>query len=52
MLTAVGFEQLRQVWPTQLASVRRHIIDHVRGLDLRALTAAFQRFATAQPDRH
>jgi DNA-binding MarR family transcriptional regulator len=52
VLTAAGLERLRQVWPTHLAGVRRHIIAHVRGLDLTALSAAFQRFATVQRDRH
>ena len=45
VLTDAGFEQLRQAWPTHLASVRRHVIDHVQGLDLPTLTSALQRFA-------
>lgn len=45
VLTDAGFERLRQAWPTHLASARRHVIDHVQGLDLPALTAALQRFA-------
>ena len=44
VLTDAGFDQLRQAWPTHLASVRRHVIDHVAGLDLSTLTAALQRF--------
>ena len=45
VLTDAGFQRLRQAWPTHLASVRRHVIDHVEGLDLPTLTAALQRFA-------
>jgi hypothetical protein len=39
------FKRLRQAWPTRLASVRRHVIDHLDGPDLPTLTAALQRFA-------
>ena len=49
VLTEAGFDQLRQAWPTHLASVRRHVIAHVRDLDLPTLTAALQRFATGCP---
>jgi DNA-binding MarR family transcriptional regulator len=45
VLTEAGFERLRQAWPTHLASVRRHVIDHLDGLELPTLTAALQRFA-------
>lgn len=45
VLTKAGLVRLQQVWPTHLASVRRHVIDHVQGLDLPTLTAALQRFA-------
>lgn len=45
VLTDAGLERLRQAWPTHLASVRRHILDHLKALDLPALTAALQRFA-------
>jgi DNA-binding MarR family transcriptional regulator len=57
VLTDTGFERLQQAWPTHLASVRRHVIDHIQGLDLPTLTAALRRFAvetemgTAQHDR-
>ena len=34
VLTNAGFERLQQAWPTHLASVRRHVIDHVQSLDL------------------
>jgi DNA-binding MarR family transcriptional regulator len=45
VLTRAGLDRLKQVWPTHLASVRRHVIDHVQCLDLPTLTAAVQRFA-------
>jgi hypothetical protein len=46
VLTDAGFNRLCRAWPTHLASVRRHMIDHLHDLDLPALTAAVQRFAT------
>jgi DNA-binding MarR family transcriptional regulator len=49
VLTDAGLDLLRRTWPTHLASVRRHIFDHLHGLDLPALTAAVQRFATGTP---
>jgi DNA-binding MarR family transcriptional regulator len=58
VLTKAGLDRLQQVWPTHLASVRRHVIDHVQDLDLPTLTAALQRFAvetqmgTAVQDPH
>jgi DNA-binding MarR family transcriptional regulator len=57
VLTDDGLHRLRQAWPTHLASVRRHVIDHVRTVDLPAFTAALQRFAAdtrcaeVQPER-
>ncbi len=44
-LTEAGLARLQQAWPTHLASVRRHMIDHLTGLDLAAVTAAIQHFA-------
>jgi DNA-binding MarR family transcriptional regulator len=40
-LTDAGLDRLREAWPTHLASVRRHIFDHLDGLDLDRLAAAF-----------
>ncbi|MEV6629547.1 MarR family winged helix-turn-helix transcriptional regulator [Actinoplanes sp. NPDC051470] len=40
VLTDAGFERLREAWPTHLASVRRHIFDHLTELELRKLAAA------------
>jgi DNA-binding MarR family transcriptional regulator len=40
VLTDAGFERLERAWPTHLASVRRHVLDHLGGLDLVALAKA------------
>jgi len=46
VLTGAGLKRLRAAWPTHLASVRRHVIDHLNDLDLPTVTAALQRFAS------
>ncbi|GIG89345.1 hypothetical protein Pen02_42810 [Plantactinospora endophytica] len=46
VLTDAGLTRLREAYPTQLASVRRHVVDHLDGLDLRQLADALRRFAT------
>ncbi|SDT76603.1 MarR family winged helix-turn-helix transcriptional regulator [Actinoplanes derwentensis] len=46
VLTDAGLARLQQAWPTHLASVRRHIFDHLDGLDLRSLAAAFTAMTT------
>jgi DNA-binding MarR family transcriptional regulator len=46
VLTDAGLARLEQAWPAHLASVRRHILDHVEGTDLTELIRALQRFAT------
>lgn len=40
VLTPAGFERLEKAWPTHLASVRRHVMDHLAGLDLDAFAKA------------
>src|SRR6266436_4439854 len=50
VLTDAGLKRLRRAWPTHLASVRRHMMDHLRELDLPVVTAALQRFATDTPN--
>jgi DNA-binding MarR family transcriptional regulator len=45
VLTDAGFARLREAWPAHLLSVRRHIMDHLDGLDLRALAEALSRIA-------
>lgn len=46
VLTDAGFARLEQAWPTHLASVRRHMMDHLSDVDLGAVTAALHKFAT------
>jgi DNA-binding MarR family transcriptional regulator len=46
VLTDEGLARLREAWPTHLASVRRHIFDHLEGLDLDDLAAALNKMAT------
>jgi DNA-binding MarR family transcriptional regulator len=45
VLTEKGLARLREAWPSHLASVRRHIFDHLEGLDLGKLAAAFDAIA-------
>jgi DNA-binding MarR family transcriptional regulator len=49
VLTDAGFARLRSAWPTHLASVRKHMMDHLSELDLPAVTAALQRLASDTP---
>ncbi|WP_155370833.1 MarR family winged helix-turn-helix transcriptional regulator [Catellatospora vulcania] len=46
VLTDAGLARLAQAWPTNLASVRRHFLDHLAGLDLKTLAAALHDVAT------
>ncbi|MEU4618867.1 MarR family transcriptional regulator [Actinoplanes sp. NPDC023801] len=46
VLTEKGLARLQEAWPTHLASVRRHIFDHLDGLDLRRLADAFASMAS------
>lgn len=41
VLTEKGLARLEEAWPTHLASVRRHIFEHLDGLDLERLAGAF-----------
>jgi len=45
VLTDRGLARLREAWPAHLASVRRHIFDHLGELDLVKLAAAVNRIA-------
>jgi DNA-binding MarR family transcriptional regulator len=45
-LTEAGLARLTSAWPTHLDSVRRHMIDHLSGLDLAAVAAAINAFAS------
>ncbi|MFF7209745.1 MarR family winged helix-turn-helix transcriptional regulator [Streptomyces sp. NPDC008238] len=42
VLTASGLTRLEDAWPAHLASMRRRFLDHLTGLDLRALSAALR----------
>jgi DNA-binding MarR family transcriptional regulator len=46
VLTDRGLDRLREAWPTHLDSVRRHIFDHLDGLDLDRLAAALNRMGS------
>ncbi len=45
VLTDAGLARLQRAWPAHLASVRRHIFDHLGDIDLRALAAALDAMA-------
>ena len=45
VLTEAGLARLREAWPAHLASVRRHIFDHLGEIDLKKLAAAFSAMA-------
>lgn len=46
VLTDAGLARLKDAWRTNLSSVRRHFLDHLEGLDLKALGAALKNVAT------
>ncbi|MEP7017304.1 MAG: MarR family winged helix-turn-helix transcriptional regulator [Actinomycetota bacterium] len=48
VLTDSGLSRLRAAWPTHLASVRRHVMNHLKDVDLDPITSAMQNFATGQ----
>jgi len=45
-LTGSGFARLEAAWPSNLAAVRRHFLDHLTEIDLKALAAALRKVAT------
>jgi DNA-binding MarR family transcriptional regulator len=45
VLTDKGLARLQEAWPSHLASVRRHIFDHLEGIDLAKLATAFNEIA-------
>jgi DNA-binding MarR family transcriptional regulator len=45
VLTDPGLARLEQAWPAHLASVRRHLTDHLDELDLCKLAAALNKIA-------
>jgi len=44
ILTDAGLARLAEAWPTHLASVRRHVIAHLDGLDVPRMTEAVRQF--------
>src|SRR5882757_3172715 len=46
VLTDKGLARLEQAWPAHLASVRRHVLDHVDGADLTRLLRVLRLVAT------
>jgi DNA-binding MarR family transcriptional regulator len=47
VLTQAGLARLREAWPAHLASVRRHVFDHLGDLDLRTLARALEAMAAS-----
>ncbi|MET8637726.1 MarR family winged helix-turn-helix transcriptional regulator [Streptomyces sp. NPDC004096] len=45
VLTSAGWTLLKQSWPTNLASVRRHIFSRLEGCDIAAAAEVLQRIA-------
>jgi DNA-binding MarR family transcriptional regulator len=45
VLTDAGFARLTEAWPTHLASVRRHLFDHLDDMDLCRLANALSKIA-------
>jgi DNA-binding MarR family transcriptional regulator len=45
VLTDSGLARLREAWPSHLASVRRHVMDHLEGLDLERLARVLEAMA-------
>ncbi|MER5409121.1 MarR family transcriptional regulator [Streptomyces sp. NPDC002769] len=45
-LTDAGFTRLEEAWPTNLAAVRRHFLDHLKDLDLKKLAAALRNISS------
>lgn len=48
VLTPAGFARLEQAYPTHLAGVRKHVMDHLAGLDLPAFAEAMSGIAAAE----
>lgn len=50
VLTDAGFDRLTGAYPDHLASVRRAVLDHLSGFNLKELAAAFNRFGPGCPE--
>jgi DNA-binding MarR family transcriptional regulator len=42
VLTDAGLARLREAWPTHLASVRRHVFDHLTDIDMNNLATSLK----------
>jgi DNA-binding MarR family transcriptional regulator len=51
VLTEAGLARLREAWPSHLASVRRHVFDHLGDLDLDQLAGALNKIAVDADER-
>jgi DNA-binding MarR family transcriptional regulator len=49
VLTGAGLARLERAWPTHLASMRRHVFDHLHGIDLAQLARALESIAPDAP---
>ncbi|WP_062355450.1 MarR family winged helix-turn-helix transcriptional regulator [Herbidospora yilanensis] len=47
VITDAGLARLERAWPTNLASVRRHLLDHLDGIDVARLARAIEKVALA-----
>jgi DNA-binding MarR family transcriptional regulator len=52
VLTEAGRARLEQATPTYVASVRRHVLDHLDGIELTRLADALQQFGAASCGEH
>jgi DNA-binding MarR family transcriptional regulator len=48
VLTPAGLERLQQAWPSHLAAVRRHVMDHLGDVDLVTLAEALTEIGSAE----
>ncbi|WP_066371080.1 MarR family winged helix-turn-helix transcriptional regulator [Herbidospora mongoliensis] len=45
VITDAGLARLERAWPSNLASLRRHLLDHLDGIDVAGLARAIQNVA-------
>lgn len=48
VLTPAGLDRLQQAWPSHLAAVRRHVMDHLGHIDLAAFAEALVDIGSAE----
>jgi DNA-binding MarR family transcriptional regulator len=48
VLTKEGLSRLESAWPTHLGSARRHVMQHLAGVDLDQITGALKKFAAGE----